>query len=340
MSAIAVDQETADLILELLPQFKLWQIEEYVMLASYSALIYYYLSTFHEEVSHIWPQRRFGLGKTLFLTTRYVALSTMIAQLLVNWPTRLDMSLHVCQATSQFINISSELCRVTAEGILWVCLYALLEGRKKYFWVMILVFLGLSLPIVALDLANDLTQAAVETSVLDHIIGYPCNFSPGKHPKNEFIANYINLTRTILGLGAGLITIAVRYRKQSNNLIKVIVREGGLYYMSALVFRFLGSLSLTPGLSITDDYAVFKALRWILVMVFVDRLLLQMRSVSDPGTQAVISSLIFEKESDGRESERSTLDNGEKSTTPELTSEGGTEDEAQLDSGRREVSVA
>ena len=44
--------------------------------------MYYYVSTFKEEVAHIWPQRRFGLGKTLFLTTRYMALSTMIAQLL------------------------------------------------------------------------------------------------------------------------------------------------------------------------------------------------------------------------------------------------------------------
>ena len=31
MSVTTVDQETAELILELLPQFKLWQIEEYVM---------------------------------------------------------------------------------------------------------------------------------------------------------------------------------------------------------------------------------------------------------------------------------------------------------------------
>ena len=76
-------------------------------------------------------------------------------------------------------------------------------------------------------------------------------------------------------------------------------------------------------------------------MVFVDRLLLQMRSISDPGTQAVISSLIFEKETDGQESEGFAVDDGEKSTTPESTSEVGMEDDApEFSSGRQKVSGA
>ena len=43
------------------------------------------MTTFREEVSQIWPQKR-TLGKILFLTTRYAAIGSMITALLSEYP--------------------------------------------------------------------------------------------------------------------------------------------------------------------------------------------------------------------------------------------------------------
>ncbi|TEB21718.1 hypothetical protein FA13DRAFT_1741653 [Coprinellus micaceus] len=246
-----MDEKTTRTILKLLPQFRLWQIEEYIMLSSYAALIYYYMTTFREEVSQIWPQKR-TLGKILFLTTRYAAIGSMTAMLLTNWRNYMVISIPGCQAIVYIQNIVTEVCRTSAEATLWLCLYALLEGKRRYFWILIVLFLSFSIPILALELHNVLTQKAVERSILDDLLGYPCNYEPGLYPSHESVANYISFARTALALIAGLVTIVRRYRKQNHNLIRVIKREGGFYYISALIFRFLGSISMTPGSAVSS----------------------------------------------------------------------------------------
>ncbi|KAJ3535597.1 hypothetical protein NMY22_g6411 [Coprinellus aureogranulatus] len=257
---MSVDEETAQIIIELLPQFQIWQIVEYTLLASYAALFYYYLTSFHEEVTQIWRQKRYNFGKILFLTTRYTAMVHMIFVLFTNCRNYMVISIPEVGLNSTVISAT-----------LWLCLYALLECKGKYLWILIVTFWGFSLPISILHLNVTLSQ---EVALL-----------------------------------AGSITIFVRYRKQNHNLIRVIKREGGFYYIFALVFRFIDSLSINEGSivstgitlnwgdtkaeEITDQYGVFFAFRWLLVQVFVDRLLLQMRKIDDPGTQGIISSLIF-----------------------------------------------
>ncbi|KAJ3542453.1 hypothetical protein NMY22_g3507 [Coprinellus aureogranulatus] len=135
--------------------------------------------------------------------------------------------------------------------------------------------------------------AAIPLGMLDEFLGYPCAFTPGKHPNHEAIAVHIVLARTSLSLAVGIATIIKRYRKQNHNLIRVIKREGGIYYMSLLILRFFASLAATPEHFIRDDYEVLYTLRVLFTFTFADRLLLQMRKVDDPGTRRAISTLIF-----------------------------------------------
>ncbi|TEB20347.1 hypothetical protein FA13DRAFT_243143 [Coprinellus micaceus] len=239
---MSVDEKTAQRILELLPQFQAWHIEEYITLSSFTALTYYYLTSFDEEVAYIWSQKR-TFGKIFYLTTRYSAISTMAFAFLTNWRTYMRIPVSGCQTIIYFQNLS----RTSAEATLWLCLYALIGGKARYLCFLVVIFLAFSIPISVLGLHHVLTQKAIDRSILDHTLGYACNFAPGKYPTHQVISEYINLTRTALALLAGVVTIVKRYRGHNSTLLKVIKREGGFYYMSALVLRFLVSLSGNTG---------------------------------------------------------------------------------------------
>jgi hypothetical protein len=75
-------------------------------------------------------------------------------------------------------------------------------------------------------------HTAIPQNILDHLLGYPCNFRKEQHSDLSAISVYIAFARTSLALIVGLVTLVVRYRKQNHNLIRVIRREGGMYYIS------------------------------------------------------------------------------------------------------------
>ncbi|KAJ3536803.1 hypothetical protein NMY22_g5874 [Coprinellus aureogranulatus] len=279
----SMDEEAIQEVLDQVPMYQAARITTYAYLFSYTALIYHYITTIDQEVEHIWSQPRWKLGKIFFLTTRYSALIVMAH----------DLHAELRQA-KPFVGIS--VARTSAEATLWLCLYALLEGKLRYFYLMVLMLVGFTIPIQVLQNISTFAQKPIPLGPLDEYLGFPCSFLPPEHMNWYIVAAYLSFTRTLVATVLGLVTFTVRYRKQRNNLLKVIKREGGLYLLSSLVLKFVDGLKATPNVTIEDKYDIAWGLSWLLINVFAERLLLSMKQVDHPGTRAVISTLVFNVE--------------------------------------------
>ncbi|TEB21695.1 hypothetical protein FA13DRAFT_1819370 [Coprinellus micaceus] len=289
-----MDPEIVAEITAQIPMYQAWQILQFTQLAVFTALFYHYALTLDDEVSQIWPQPTWKMGKIFFLTTRYSAMTYMSLLLALNWPHHISISVPACEALGLFADVSGLLVRTFAEATLWLCLYALLGGKPKFFYFWVIAFLGLSIPAIVLSGMHIMSQRAIPQNTLDHLLGNPCNFLLPQRPDLQAISSYIVFSRTSLALIVGLVTLFVRYRKQNNKLIKVIRREGGIFYFSTLILLFFSCLVSTPGSPVKDEYRILWCLKNLFVNVFADRLLLKMKKVDDRSTQAVISTLVFD----------------------------------------------
>ncbi|TEB20085.1 hypothetical protein FA13DRAFT_1743458 [Coprinellus micaceus] len=269
------------------------------------ALLYHYATTFDEEVKYIWPQPTWKLGKILFLTARYASILSIISDWATSTPNFADISVVGCQVGLYASNLTGMVSRMAAEGTLWLCLYALLEGKARYLYLLIVGFLCFTIPAQVLQSFYIFSPKAITPSLMDNIVGWPCNFGPVRHQSYYAIATYLTFTRALLAALVGFVTISIRYRKQDHSLIRVIRREGGMYYISALVLLFAVALVSTPGIPVKDKYSIVGPLRLVLINVFVERLILRMKNVDDPGTQACISSLMFNRPAPGSGSDAS-----------------------------------
>lgn len=203
--------------------------------------------------------------------------------------------LHLYKTFSAF-----QLISVTAsEAIYWVCLFALLEGKTRYFVVLVLGFLSLTVPALVFhgQFIND--WITMPLPAVNKALGYACAFNFG-HPNmiaKHATAMYINLGRITIVMVAAIITLYVRYRKHDNNLIKVIRREGALYYLFAWLIIFFAGLTNTPkGKIVNDKYNLVASFKPLVATIFAERLLLMMQTVTTPATHAVVTSLVFEKD--------------------------------------------
>ncbi|KAF6744572.1 hypothetical protein DFP72DRAFT_857365 [Ephemerocybe angulata] len=118
----------------------------------------------------------------------------------------------------------------------------------------------------------------MEVEPFDRDLRSPCAFTTSVPGTRKFyiMAAYLGFARSILVLVVAITTITHRYRKH-NSLIKVIRREGGMYYVSATI----------PQTSNLE-------LRELLIPIFAQCLLLKMQRVNDPGTEAFLTTLMFE----------------------------------------------
>lgn len=214
---------------------------------------------------------------------------------------------------------SGLLALKAADAILWTLLYALLESNKKYFFRLILLFLSLHIPGVVLNAVGDLTETnnlAVPRSQLDTELGYPCtwdfqrdipetaNVNPGLL---EIVDAYITLARTV---GVFIWTAHVfvkrfQLKRPSGNLSRVLMNEGGLYYLSSAAVALILAVITRPNSRRADSYQILPCLQSITVLL-ADRLLLGLRRSQDPGTQKTLSGLVFNF--DNRQSEESDVE--------------------------------
>ncbi|KAF5311210.1 hypothetical protein D9611_013005 [Ephemerocybe angulata] len=329
---------------------------QYVMLPGYVALIYYYITTFDAEVEHIWPQPTWKLGKLLFLLTRYSSVVVRILDIIIlyvmqlaflsiaRWVSRcvIDALLDVNPSRPQlksliedvpiayhvkiwyqcfYIDQGVALTSVTA--VFWVCLYALLGGKAKYLIFLALGFLAFTIPMQVLQGFFIGTWEAVPLPQEEYEIGYSCSYIRGIKYENLYTTGaYIAFARTTSVMIVAVYTVVVRYRAKNNNIIKIIRREGGMYYISAMLLHLFAGLSYFPGNPVFDKYNVVTAAKLLLIPIFADRLLLKMQNIDDPGTQAAISTLMFDhNEYRGQIDEEGTLE-----TQNDEVSQGGDRD--------------
>lgn len=66
-----------------------------IIVAVWTAILYYYISVMHLEVKHIWPQRVWKLGKILYYTARGSVILSVVTQMLIEIPIHRDLGVKV-----------------------------------------------------------------------------------------------------------------------------------------------------------------------------------------------------------------------------------------------------
>ncbi|TEB20097.1 hypothetical protein FA13DRAFT_276876 [Coprinellus micaceus] len=243
----SLDQETIEMIIAGGKQFQVYQEQTYVFMAAYVAWLYYHVTTLDDEVAHIWPSPRLKFGKVLWLLTRYSTTFAMVVDMF-SYPNYLTLSPRACMAILYTSNTLGMLARASSEGIIWLCLYALLKGKKIFLYLLVALYLGFLIPIQTLVYMNLATREAGPLSWFDEHLGWPCNYSAPLRRDLFAVAGYVALTRSLVVAIAGGVTVFVRYKNQRNNLMMVIRREGGLYLISATLLIFVNGIVMTPGI--------------------------------------------------------------------------------------------
>ncbi|KAJ3536758.1 hypothetical protein NMY22_g5893 [Coprinellus aureogranulatus] len=317
-----MDESSPQDILDQVPMYELARIMSSVYLCTFVALAYHCMTTFGEEVEHVWPQPRWKLGKVIFLTTRYSALAVMAGYMIFNMPNHATISI---MASPTAVRPTATFAHTIAPGL--PCDLDHGASNKQHLYGS-----DETLSAGAMDASNDLpsmgrdlhcpftsssacmpslrgvssTNPVIElprSSIhiagipgpVDAYLGWPCAFSLADSAYGHLYsaAMYLSTARALIAIMLGLVTFIVRYRRQQNRILRVIIREGGLYLASTLVLKLIMALSMTPKVTIKDDYEILWGLNRVFGNVFAERLLLSLRKVDDPGTRAVISSLAF-----------------------------------------------
>ncbi|KAJ3522215.1 hypothetical protein NMY22_g11987 [Coprinellus aureogranulatus] len=250
------------------------------------ALLYHYTTTFDEEVSQIWSQSPRKLGKILFLATRY----STIVEIVSDFATDAASSQHAQLRKNQCTGMPSGTLRFkqyddrepgirnsancSAYSVSY--LHSVSNVRRGDPLVMLIRIAGRKREI---PLSAHPHVFPVAPSLMDTLVGWPCNFGPVRHQNYYAGSAYLAFVRTLTAL-IGFVTITRRYRKQKPQ--------------SDQMLNFVVALTAIPGIPVRDKYQIVGPLRLLLINVFVERLLLRMKQIDDADTQAVISALVFD----------------------------------------------
>ncbi|KAJ2913883.1 hypothetical protein MD484_g6540, partial [Candolleomyces efflorescens] len=98
---------------------------------------------------------------------------------------------------------------------------------------------------------NYSSRNPIPISQLDRELGYACTFKGGSWLFDY--SSYLMLTRTLFAACLGVFTAFVRYRKNNGQLIKVIRRDGGIYYLSTLAVRIADVVRTLPSAPLASD---------------------------------------------------------------------------------------
>ncbi|KAF6744783.1 hypothetical protein DFP72DRAFT_1078121 [Ephemerocybe angulata] len=256
------------------------------------ALLYYYMTTFDQEVNYIWRSSNRTLGKWLYLCTRYFNIIAAALYLYASFPITMR-NLSVCGSVHRAYWVFPILGTVVCpEGMLWLCLYALLRGPKmlQIKWFIAAFLIVYAAPIVTLEAVYRSSFTAIPPPRLqDEAVGR-CFYGSGQW-ELWITASFLRSAWAAFLTCIAIITFMKRWRNPSGRLVSIIRREGGSYYMSAAALTFLATVASVNRM---DPYAIFPTLRRLLVPIFADRLILKMREISDPETAATVSALIFD----------------------------------------------
>ncbi|KAF6753886.1 hypothetical protein DFP72DRAFT_900759 [Ephemerocybe angulata] len=263
-------------------------------------LLYYYMTTFSEEVDLIWPQPRWKLGKLLYLGSRYFNVVSIGLNIAGTLPTNLKLTDQGCTVLSLLRMQIGSLALHFTKAVFYLCTYALLGGTQRYLRILIFAFLVQFIALQILNWYINLAGSVGTGSKLHSQLGYACVWKEpsdnATYRKLYSAASLISFIVASISFLAGLLTFLVRYQRTNNGLIRAIRREGIYFYVFALVANLLSALRyFVSSKDSTADTVLgcFNLLGRYLVPIFSDRLLLYIQRLEGSTIDDELSRIIF-----------------------------------------------
>ncbi|TFK26949.1 hypothetical protein FA15DRAFT_702361 [Coprinopsis marcescibilis] len=245
--------------------------------ASVTLFLCDYLQTLEEEIEKMWRRKK-NIGTYLFFISRY--------------PTFVDLALAGCVLTT--LGVPEKVCNkgaviamhmislmsiVASESILVVTLYALLGGKKKYAFILSLIY-GLATFSVAAIVVVDFAGMKVMRVKL-HGNTTVCGVRD-PHGKRDYLHHLVymillgeelamTILATVIGFG--------KYRRiMKSPIVDLLYQDGFYYYLVLLSFSLLNVL--IPFV-LPRYFDVVSVLQRVVHPILSNRLLLHMRSNKD-----------------------------------------------------------
>ncbi|KAJ3529340.1 hypothetical protein NMY22_g9040 [Coprinellus aureogranulatus] len=297
-----------------------WQMQE----------VYYVLTTLDEEVAIILPQK-LNRGKMLFFFIRYGTLVFIALQLSRDYQNYLVVSPMTCKVLFVFKDVVPAMVSSAAAprdkmqsrstAALALCLGALLQVKGLFLSGILVLSMGPRIVTLIFTIVSEIQYPAQTVSNLDTELGYPC-YMPSTEQWLKLtisetgldIRTYIHFATTAgLFLLAGA-TLIVRYKGHNGQLIRVLRRDGGLYYITLAGIRFGQAITRTPAviaisqLDSSPGYVTLTIASYILIPTAAQRLMINLRKADYMGSRPIASKLLFAPHPPG-------LEDGESSDT-------------------------
>ncbi|KAF6744571.1 hypothetical protein DFP72DRAFT_857364 [Ephemerocybe angulata] len=218
--------------------------------------LYFYLTTFDEEVRVIWPQPTLKTGRILFLSTRYLSIITVVLDLITAYALELKFVKRDSKAimnTSPFrgsllqtsLVDSDMLCpfldAISHAVSFWICVYALIGGSRKALLIlgsMLIVRhvggLGHKKVVLSQDLPTKAFVIPVQALQLNFIVSSGakiirdhdvCMVGPDDSSTIYPIATCLDLTRTVVINFLGAIVLRPYEDLGRYNLLYIIPKQ-------------------------------------------------------------------------------------------------------------------
>ncbi|KAF6744569.1 hypothetical protein DFP72DRAFT_1093673 [Ephemerocybe angulata] len=266
----------------------------YVLMVALSGLLWYYITTFGEEVDRIWPQPARKPGRMLFLILRYITILGVVLEFVVGYPAYIPLSLEACEHLVKGWWVIVSLGNVFAEAIFWICLSALLGSKKWPIYLLAFGFMGFEIPIVVISYYFISTWRTISVEPWERqVLRTGCSgYASSDHANKLYpIAAYIGFARAAVISIVAFSTFARRYRRNNSSLLTIVKREGAMYYFSVGILQLFIGLRYSASSGIKDKYGVVTAIRRFLIPIFADRLLLGLKARRYTETDIVATAM-------------------------------------------------
>ncbi|KAF6750711.1 hypothetical protein DFP72DRAFT_508578 [Ephemerocybe angulata] len=238
----------------------IWIVQDYIELSLLCFYLYYYLTTLHEEVSAIWPQK-WRTGKILFLLIRYTPLVFTLQGAMYDLRTHATFPAEVCGFLGIFTYITSRVAIIASEVALLFCLHALLDARFRYVVLIAATYWVLTIGNIIALMPRYITYSKMIKVLLvpqlDRELGYACTWisSTSGTMTWDAISAFLSLIKAVCILALAIFIFFVRYRDQEGTLVAVIRRDGGFYIFTLTPIR-LGAAISNALISKLGDFSI------------------------------------------------------------------------------------
>ncbi|KAJ3517718.1 hypothetical protein NMY22_g13902 [Coprinellus aureogranulatus] len=263
--------------------------------------IYYVLTSIEEEVSLILAPK-WSWGKLLFIIIRHGTVVYSALQLMRDYRTYLVVSPIVCKTWMVAYNAALYLSWCACDAALGLCLGALLQVKGFYLAVILTLAMGPCVIAGIFTVVAEIQYPAEPVTEMFKELGYPCYApSPEQWLKLTLsglgadVRAYLNFATTAVLLFLGGAALVLRYKGHKGRLIQILRRDGGVYFIALAGVRFGLALTNTPMILAASqrDFSPGLVCHMVLIPIFAQRLLINLRKADHMGSSTTVSRLLF-----------------------------------------------